>query len=83
MGKNDEFYDLAAAILRQAVDDYWHAIFVDDEKQIADLEKFFMSSWGQYLSSYQGDVIIREARLIYDRKIRDEMTRNSGKLLRR
>ena len=83
MKKNDEFYDLAAAILRQAVEDYWNALFDQDEQEIAKLEKFFMSKWGQYLSCYQGDVIIREARLIYDRKIRDEMTRNSGKLLRR
>lgn len=62
--KRDPYLDLAGAILKQAVDDYIEAYKEADTRTINQLEKFFLSEWGQRLSYDQGEFIIKHAQRI-------------------
>lgn len=77
--KIDDKYDgwlaLAAAILRQAADDYIEALqsldSVSSKSQILKYERFFRSDWGQLLSLNHGEYIIHECRMIAEEQKRD------------
>lgn len=64
--KYDGYLALAAAVLRQAADDYIDALQAPETRaslsQILMLEKFFRSGWGQLLSLNQGEYIINKCR---------------------
>ena len=63
---------LEVAILKVAANDYKEALRgkqkdpFDDKtiKEIKKLEKFFLSNWGQFLSGYQGELIIEKCRQV-------------------
>lgn len=80
--KENPYVELAAAILKQAVDDYIFAIEHDEKRKQKKLEAFFMTDWGSLLSFDQGEYIILTARqLAEERKNkkhqhRDAMTQN-------
>ncbi len=59
---DDPYLSLAAAILKEAVNDYICAMQTYDAGQIIRLEKFFLSKYGQVLSFGHGDMIIEKAR---------------------
>jgi hypothetical protein len=59
---DDPYLSLAAAILKQAVEDYICAIQIYDAGQIAKIEKFFLSDYGQALSFGNGEMILNKAR---------------------
>ena len=74
----DVFYErLRTEIVRAAVTDYKRALrksrragYVSDEQ--IQLEKWFLSKWGQLLSGYNGEYIIERCRRTYrayDRKL--------------
>lgn len=68
------YIDLAGAILRQAREDYVHALIVDDRKALEELETFFLCRYGQLLSFGQGKYIIECCKIeaaIYRRKRRE------------
>lgn len=66
MKEYEEFFfdNLRGQILRQAADDYVNALKENDEKEIRNLEKWFRSSYGQAISSNQGEEIINRCRNI-------------------
>lgn len=53
---------LAAAILKQASQDYMAALISNDAGNIRKYEDFFLSEYGQTLSFQQGDYIINQTR---------------------
>lgn len=59
---DDPYLSLAAAILKQAVDDYVCAIQIYDAGQIVKIEKFLLSDYGQALSFGNGEMILNKAR---------------------
>lgn len=67
------YIDLAGAILRQAREDYVHALIVDNRKELEELEAFFLCRYGQMLSFGQGSYIIECCKIeaaLYRRKRR-------------
>lgn len=67
------YIDLAGAILRQAREDYVHALIVDNRKETDALEEFFLCRYGQLLSFGQGKYIIECCKIevaLYRRKRR-------------
>lgn len=60
--------NLRAAILQQAVKDYLTALKSKNEKKSKELEKWFLSPYGQLLSGDQGQEIINRTRKIYFEK---------------
>ena len=61
----DKIFDyepLRIAILRQAVVDYKRALKRKDPAKIAELERFFLSEYGQFLSNYSGRYIIEKCK---------------------
>ena len=74
--ENEGYMQLAAAILKEAADEYIFALsHGKDEKRIEKLEKFFLSKWGQQLSNYHGTAIIRNCKRIAEEKKRDRNQR--------
>lgn len=79
----DKWIRLAGAILARAADDYVDALITDSKALQLNLERFFLSKWGQELSFAQGEIIIRECRRIAEerrfeykeKRKRDIMTR--------
>ena len=72
--ENDGYVQLAAAILKKAADEYISALYHGkDKKKLDELEKFFLSKYGQLLSFYQGEAIIRNCKRIAQEKC-DTMT---------
>ena len=59
---NYPYEDLRIAIVAKAVSDYRVALASDNERYIKPLEKFFLSSWGQFLSGDNGEYIIDRCR---------------------
>ena len=53
---------LRVAILQQAAKDYIEALENNDEREAADLERFFRSDWGQLLSGDKGELIIAKCK---------------------
>lgn len=53
-----DYTEIRAAILRQAVKDYKKALEFRRYAERAKLEKFFLSSWGQWLSGNIGEYLI-------------------------
>jgi hypothetical protein len=63
MNKDECYENLRIAILRQAVTDYVRALTDEERKdEAADLERFFKSEWGEFLSGGHGDFIISECK---------------------
>ena len=58
----DEYEPLIHAIVAQAMADYKAALRRDNHAQIAELEKFFLSGYGQLLSWNHGELIIERCR---------------------
>jgi hypothetical protein len=56
------YVDLAAGIVKQAMFDYKKAPKENKESVIEECEQFFLSDWGQWLSDYHGEKIIRICR---------------------
>lgn len=55
---------IRAAILKQAVKDYKSALKWGRHREIATLERFFRSDWGQLLSYNHGEYIIENCKRI-------------------
>ena len=73
-GIEQGWYDLAAAVVEQACDDYRIAWIVDDDKQIRVLEKFFRSKYFNVISNIDPNWLIRNLREKYTPK-REERRR--------
>ncbi len=65
----EEYTNLAAAIILQAMKDYKKAMVrlrkrksKHNEKKVRELERFFLSAWGQQLSFERGEYIIARCR---------------------
>ena len=71
---NKQYVELAAAILKQAANDYIFALRSGNEKKCFRLERWFRSSYGQIISMGNGDAIIRECRRIARESKCDTMT---------
>ena len=52
-------YDVIIAVLKQAVRDYKEALMKNNFHQIAELEAFFLSDYGQAMSYNNGERIIQ------------------------
>ena len=65
----EEYTTIAAAIILQAMKDYKRALLrvrkrksKHNEKKVRELERFFLSAWGQSLSFDRGEYIIARCR---------------------
>ncbi len=56
------YEDLRIAIVSRAIRDYNTALAYGKERAIYRLEKFFLSSWGQFLTNYHGEHIIQRCK---------------------
>lgn len=56
----DAFVNLAAAVVKQAMRDYRRALIRDDKHEIAHLKEWFLSDYGQMLSSGNGEYIAEQ-----------------------
>lgn len=63
-----EFDRLRLAIVQQAVIDYKSALKCRNFAQIAELERFFLGSWGQWLSGGNGKYIIEKCKQIVNKR---------------
>ena len=59
-----DYEEIRAAIIRRAVLDYQYALRYRNYAQIANLERFFLSEWGEFLSYGHGKYIIEHTRKI-------------------
>ena len=59
-----DYEPIRAAILRQAIRDYITALRERDYYNMAQLERFFLSDWGQLLSYDHGEYIIENCKKI-------------------
>ena len=59
---DDNYINLAAAIVLQAMSDYKKALRDEDSKTIKECEKFFLSEYGQYLSGHRGKYAIERCK---------------------
>lgn len=59
-----DYEPIRAAILRQAIRDYINALRERDYYNMAQLERFFLSDWGQLLSYDHGEYIIENCKKI-------------------
>lgn len=62
MNHNENYKELANAVVLQAVRDYRHALAVENEYYIRKLEKFFRSEWFKILANLDGEMIIERLR---------------------
>ena len=63
MNTDDTGYlELQIAIINQANEDYRTALMENKRKKIEKLEKFYLSTWGQLLTDYNGENIISRIR---------------------
>lgn len=58
----DGYENLRQGILKLAVKDYKSALKNDNRGKKISLERFFRSEWGQFLSNYMGEEIIKICR---------------------
>ena len=63
-GQSYNYELIRVAILRQAVSDYKAAVRKLEYRQMARLEHFFLSDWGQLLSYDHGEYIIDHCKRI-------------------
>ena len=66
------YLDIAAAILTQAKDDYIYSLKHHHERSCANLERFFLSDWGQMLSFNHGEYIIEQCKKIVEEYRQEE-----------
>ena len=63
MNTDDTGYlELQIAIINQANEDYQTALFENKKRKIEELERFYLSTWGQLLTDYNGENIISRIR---------------------
>lgn len=65
--------ELAAAVVRRAMQDYETALLKGDADAIKSLERFFLSEWGQLISCDNGEFLINQCRqkvAAYPKKLR-------------
>ena len=73
----DNNYDiLRFAIIWQAVKDYESALRKRDEGECITLERWFLSDWGQLLSCYTGEQIIKKCKVRVATKPKERVKRN-------
>ena len=73
------FYNIIIAILKQAKIDYIRALVKNDFYQINELEKFFLSDYGQAMSFNNGERIIAMCKKEAERrKRRRKQERKNG-----
>ena len=56
------YIELAAAIVKQAIEDYKTALKRNDEGAIKECERFFKGGWGEWLTVCNGERIIKMCR---------------------
>lgn len=56
--ENDGYLNLRIAIINQAVDDWKKG----NRQKKADLERWFLSDWGQFISGDMGEIIVEKLR---------------------
>lgn len=56
------YLELQIAIINQANEDYRDALMENKRKKIERLERFYLSTWGQLLTDYNGENIISRIR---------------------
>lgn len=75
-GIDDPYLLIASAILKQAADDYIEALEKGSKRRCQNLERFFLSDYGQTLSKNLGEAIIRNCKRIAAENKRDDMKQN-------
>lgn len=56
------YFELRIAIIEQANRDYRNALKQNNKRQIAKLEKFYLSPWGVFITNDNGENIISRIR---------------------
>lgn len=60
--EDDRYIELAAAVVRQAMEDYKTALLDDNLKEIEECEEFFLSAYGQMMTAHHGEYIIERCK---------------------
>ncbi len=58
----EQYNELANAIVLQAVEDYREALWLRDTRTISECERFFKSKWFIFLTNVKGEFLIEKLR---------------------